>query len=48
MNPKVTAKFKHLMHFNIVQSGNLMDPKIVKYNHVSIEPDASAWATTAA
>ena len=37
MNPEVTTKFKHLMHFNIVQSGNLMDPKIVKYNHVSIE-----------
>ena len=37
MNPKVTTKIRYLLHFNIVQAGNLMVSKIVKYNHLSIE-----------
>ena len=37
MNPKVTTKIRYLLHFNIVQAGNLMVSKIAKYNHLSIE-----------
>ena len=37
MDPKVTTTIRYLFHFNNVQTGNLMDSKIAKFNHLSIE-----------